>query len=174
MESGGQGGGARHAAQRGGSAGSGVCPPCALQRTPRKAPTLPNIKCVHSTQARATASSLERLCCRFEEWGPKVAQGELLDREKETVVLCQQGIRCAPAQRPGRRCPGSVLLRPGCGPRSTAPSLPLPLSRLSLVLCLRSLQFSKWLVTQGFTNVRSVTGGITAYSLAVDPSIPQY
>lgn len=67
---------------------------------------------------------------RFEQWGPKLATGELLERERPTVVLCQNGMR--------------------------------------------SLQLGKWLVTQGFSSVHSVTGGITAYSLAVDSSIPQY
>jgi len=46
-----------------------------------------------------------------------------------------------------------------------------------VVLCqngIRSLQFSKWLITQGFADVRSVTGGTTAWSLAVDSSVPQY
>jgi rhodanese-related sulfurtransferase len=47
----------------------------------------------------------------------------------------------------------------------------------TLVLChhgIRSAQMCQWLVTQGFTNVRNITGGIDAYSMLVDPSIPQY
>jgi rhodanese-related sulfurtransferase len=31
-----------------------------------------------------------------------------------------------------------------------------------------------WLVTQGFTNVKNIKGGISAYSILVDPSVPQY
>ncbi len=47
----------------------------------------------------------------------------------------------------------------------------------TLVLChhgMRSAQMCQWLVSQGFTNVKNITGGIDAYSRLVDPSIPVY
>ncbi|XGV97434.1 MAG: rhodanese-like domain-containing protein [Leptolyngbya sp. BL-A-14] len=47
----------------------------------------------------------------------------------------------------------------------------------TIVLChhgVRSAQMCQWLQTQGFTNVRNVVGGIDAYAIAVDPSVPQY
>ncbi len=47
----------------------------------------------------------------------------------------------------------------------------------TLVLChhgIRSAQMCQWLVAQGFTNVKNITGGISAYSILVDPSVPQY
>jgi rhodanese-related sulfurtransferase len=47
----------------------------------------------------------------------------------------------------------------------------------TLVLChhgVRSAQMCQWLIHQGFTNVKNVAGGIDAYSLMVDPSIPRY
>lgn len=47
----------------------------------------------------------------------------------------------------------------------------------TLVLChhgIRSAQMCQWLSHQGFTNVKNVAGGIDAYSLLVDPTIPQY
>ncbi len=47
----------------------------------------------------------------------------------------------------------------------------------TLVLChhgMRSAQMCQWLVSQGFTNVKNITGGISAYSILVDPSVPQY
>ena len=47
----------------------------------------------------------------------------------------------------------------------------------TLVLChhgIRSAQMCGWLVTQGFTNVKNIKGGISAYSILVDPSVPQY
>lgn len=47
----------------------------------------------------------------------------------------------------------------------------------TLVLChhgIRSAQMCQWLVNQGFTNVKNITGGIAAYSSVVDRSIPQY
>ncbi len=47
----------------------------------------------------------------------------------------------------------------------------------TLVLChhgVRSAQMCQWLTSQGFTNVKNITGGIDAYSILVDPSVPQY
>jgi len=47
----------------------------------------------------------------------------------------------------------------------------------TLVLChhgVRSAQMCKWLMSKGFTNVKNITGGIEAYSLLVDSSIPRY
>ncbi len=47
----------------------------------------------------------------------------------------------------------------------------------TLVLChhgIRSAQMCQWLVAQGFTNVKNISGGIDAYSLLVEPTIPQY
>jgi rhodanese-related sulfurtransferase len=47
----------------------------------------------------------------------------------------------------------------------------------TLVLChhgMRSAQMCEWLISQGFTNVKNISGGIDAYSLAIDPSVPQY
>lgn len=47
----------------------------------------------------------------------------------------------------------------------------------TLVLChhgMRSAQMCQWLRNQGFTNVKNIAGGIDAYSLLVDRSIPRY
>lgn len=47
----------------------------------------------------------------------------------------------------------------------------------TIVLChhgVRSAQMCQWLQTQGFTQVKNVVGGIDAYAIAVDPSVPQY
>lgn len=47
----------------------------------------------------------------------------------------------------------------------------------TLVMChhgIRSAQMCQWLRQQGFTNVKNVAGGIDAYSLLVDPTVPQY
>lgn len=47
----------------------------------------------------------------------------------------------------------------------------------TLVLChhgSRSAQMCQWLINQGFTQVKNITGGIDAYSLIVDRSIPRY
>lgn len=38
----------------------------------------------------------------------------------------------------------------------------------------RSLRVANWLREQGFENVRSMAGGIDAWSLEVDPSVPRY
>lgn len=45
------------------------------------------------------------------------------------------------------------------------------------VMChhgMRSAQVCMWLSQNGFTNVKNVRGGIDAYSLIVDSSIPRY
>uniref|UniRef100_A0A1D1ZKD2 Rhodanese-like/PpiC domain-containing protein 12 n=1 Tax=Anthurium amnicola TaxID=1678845 RepID=A0A1D1ZKD2_9ARAE len=47
----------------------------------------------------------------------------------------------------------------------------------TFVLChhgMRSLQVAQWLQTQGFKRVFNVAGGIHAYALKADPSIPTY
>jgi rhodanese-related sulfurtransferase len=53
----------------------------------------------------------------------------------------------------------------------------LDLHAETLVLChhgMRSAQMCQWLMSQGFTNVKNIVGGIAAYSEIVDPTIPQY
>jgi rhodanese-related sulfurtransferase len=47
----------------------------------------------------------------------------------------------------------------------------------TIVMChhgMRSAQMCYWLMTQGFTQVKNLAGGIHNYSIVVDPSIPQY
>jgi rhodanese-related sulfurtransferase len=53
----------------------------------------------------------------------------------------------------------------------------LDAERETLVLChhgMRSAQMCQWLVAQGFTNVKNISGGIDAYSVAVDANVPRY
>lgn len=45
------------------------------------------------------------------------------------------------------------------------------------VLChhgMRSANMCQWLESQGYSNVKNISGGIHAYSIQVDPTIPQY
>lgn len=47
----------------------------------------------------------------------------------------------------------------------------------TLVLChhgSRSTRMCQWLLGQGFSDVKNITGGIEAYSQLVDPRIPSY
>ncbi len=47
----------------------------------------------------------------------------------------------------------------------------------TLVLChhgVRSAQMCHWLTERGFTNVKNIVGGIDAYSMVVDRTIPRY
>ena len=47
----------------------------------------------------------------------------------------------------------------------------------TIVLChhgMRSAQMCQWLASQGFTNIKNVEGGIEAYAVLVDSSIPRY
>lgn len=49
--------------------------------------------------------------------------------------------------------------------------------RETIVLChhgVRSAQVCYWLLSQGFTKVKNVVGGIDAYAIDVDPSVPRY
>ncbi len=51
------------------------------------------------------------------------------------------------------------------------------LDKETIVMChhgVRSAQMCQWLVSQGFTHVNNLVGGIEAYSVDVDPSIPRY
>lgn len=53
----------------------------------------------------------------------------------------------------------------------------LEADRETIVMChhgMRSAQMCQWLVQQGFTNVKNLTGGIDAYSQVVDPAVPRY
>lgn len=46
-----------------------------------------------------------------------------------------------------------------------------------VVLChhgMRSAQMCQWLLGQGFTQVKNITGGIDAYSVYVDATVPRY
>ena len=38
----------------------------------------------------------------------------------------------------------------------------------------RSARATAWLLGQGYTNVRNVAGGIDAWSMEIDPSVPRY
>ncbi|MDJ0732263.1 MAG: rhodanese-like domain-containing protein [Crocosphaera sp.] len=47
----------------------------------------------------------------------------------------------------------------------------------TFVLChhgMRSAQMCLWLLNNGFTNVKNITGGIAAYAARVDANMPQY
>ena len=47
----------------------------------------------------------------------------------------------------------------------------------TLVMChhgVRSAQMCHWLMQQGFTQVKNISGGIDAYSAIVDPNVPRY
>ena len=47
----------------------------------------------------------------------------------------------------------------------------------TIVMChhgVRSAQMCMWLAQQGFTNLKNLTGGIDAYSVVVDRSVPRY
>ncbi len=47
----------------------------------------------------------------------------------------------------------------------------------TIVMChhgIRSAQMCHWLSTQGFTNVKNLSGGIDAYSILVDSTVPRY
>ena len=60
-----------------------------------------------------------------------------------------------------------------------AATLPSQLDRdtETIVLChhgMRSAYMCQWLINQGFTQVKNLSGGIDAYAYEVDPSLPRY
>jgi rhodanese-related sulfurtransferase len=60
---------------------------------------------------------------------------------------------------------------------STTIKTDLDLDTETIVMChhgVRSAQMSQWLINQGFSNVKNLTGGIDAYSLLIDDNIPRY
>ena len=47
----------------------------------------------------------------------------------------------------------------------------------TLVMChhgVRSAQMCQWLIQNGFTDVKNIAGGIDAYAVSIDPSLPRY
>lgn len=47
----------------------------------------------------------------------------------------------------------------------------------TIVMChlgMRSAQMCQWLIGQGFTNVKNLSGGIDAYSRRIDRTVPLY
>ncbi|MEL6601607.1 MAG: rhodanese-like domain-containing protein [Cyanobacteria bacterium J06614_10] len=47
----------------------------------------------------------------------------------------------------------------------------------TIVMChlgMRSAQMCQWLISQGFTNVKNLAGGIDAYSRRIDATVPLY
>jgi rhodanese-related sulfurtransferase len=58
-----------------------------------------------------------------------------------------------------------------------APEIPREPATLTVVLChhgVRSLSAAAYLVRLGHVNVRSLAGGIDAWSCEVDPTVPRY
>lgn len=78
------------------------------------------------------------------------------------------------------RLPHAVVHLPLSEAARWAPSIATTLSKQQpvVVLChagVRSLQLGRWLIEQqGFLDVWNLEGGIEAWSLEVDPSVPRY
>ena len=70
--------------------------------------------------------------------------------------------------------PDSILIPMGEIPRRLSE---LDLDDEIVTLChhgMRSASAQAFLIQSGFTNVKNMTGGIDAYSLTADPTIPRY
>ena len=53
----------------------------------------------------------------------------------------------------------------------------LDVEKETIVMChhgMRSAQMCQWLKQQGFAQVKNLVGGIDAYAILVDPSMPRY
>jgi len=72
--------------------------------------------------------------------------------------------------------PDNVLVPLGELPARSA-DLPVPAGALVVTYChhgVRSLQAARWLRAAGWPDVRSLAGGIDAWSCTVDPLVPRY
>ena len=66
-----------------------------------------------------------------------------------------------------------------CMPMNTIPARLDELSRDQPIACLchhgaRSMQVAVFLAQQGFAHVANISGGINAWSMQVDPTVPMY
>lgn len=94
-----------------------------------------------------------------------IEEAQLIDvREPEEVAQASlPGFKVLPLQQFGKWC--SVI------------SDDFDPQKDTYVLChhgMRSLQVAQWLQTQGFKRIFNAKGGIHAYSVNVDPSVPTY
>ncbi|PKI57773.1 hypothetical protein CRG98_021840 [Punica granatum] len=94
-----------------------------------------------------------------------VEEAQLIDvREPEEVALASlPGFQVLPLRQFGN-----------WGPEITTK---LDSDKDTYVMChhgMRSLQVAKWLQTQGFKRVYNLSGGIHAYAVKADPSVPTY
>ncbi|MFQ3617483.1 MAG: rhodanese-like domain-containing protein [Cyanobacteriota bacterium] len=102
------------------------------------------------------------------ELAERLAQGERLQlvdvREPEELAIAQlDGFINLPLSQYGE---WSTEIRSRLDPETE-----------TVVMChhgMRSAQMCAWLLSQGFQNVKNLTGGIEAYAIAVDPTIPRY
>jgi rhodanese-related sulfurtransferase len=107
------------------------------------------------------------------EWeiDPK-AVGEALARGDDVVILDVRH----PREHQAAAIAGSTLIPLNELPARAATELP-DQSRRIVVHChhgVRSMNATAWLRQQGYTNVRSMAGGIDLWSLTVDPTVPRY
>jgi rhodanese-related sulfurtransferase len=112
-----------------------------------------------------TVGDLDRLL-KSQVGEEQVDQPLLLDvREPAEWQICQlPGAVLAPLSELARQ--GVAAL-----PAGLPPEVPI------VIYChhgVRSAQVTAWLLKQGFHNVVSLAGGIDAWSVQIDPSIPRY
>ncbi|MEW6543140.1 MAG: rhodanese-like domain-containing protein [Nitrospirota bacterium] len=105
--------------------------------------------------------------------GFTITPHELKDRLDKGETLCLLDVR-EPWENSLAKIAGSVLIPLG--------TLPQSLDRLDreaeiIAYChhgMRSADATGFLLQQGFKNVKNLVGGIDAWSLQVDPSVPRY
>jgi len=108
-----------------------------------------------------------------EEWEvtPRCLAKELSADPPVVVLDCR-----TPEEREVARIPGSILV-PMDEVSSRREELEAYLDRRVVVYChrgRRSFQVTAFLRQQGFSDVWSLAGGIDAWSVGIDPSVPRY
>lgn len=100
---------------------------------------------------------------------------EELQRKRESGVLLRLIDVREPSEHALARIEGSEL-RPLGGILSWHRELPSPTEEIVLYCHhgMRSERACQILAAQGFTNVHNLAGGIDAWSLSIDPSVPRY
>lgn len=96
---------------------------------------------------------------------------ELLQQEAIMLLDCRE-----PAEWEAARISGATLIPMGEIAKRVG-ELPEAKDTRVVVYChhgMRSLMVAEWLRQQGFSQTQSMAGGIDAWSVAIDPSVPRY
>ncbi len=104
---------------------------------------------------------------------------QITPRDAQHLITVDQSVVVLDVREPSEWChhPGIVGAQPCEEAVLKDVVLGRPPTTPLLVYChfgVRSLDFAHWLADQGFTSIFVITGGLDAWSVQVDPSVPRY